>query len=198
MKTRITEKTLKRFYKLLSAPMIDFDCGKLCSPGNGGMPICCENEDVVPILFHEEYKYHSKNGRFWKRMPPITKEIKKFIEESEDYYVFAKCSGPAGCKRSKRSLNCRTFPLEPHVAKDGEVVGLAYAEARDINCALIGKPINIFNPVYIQNVIRFWQEMFELYPEEKEMYINESKKRERRIKKLRRERKNLRIFRKAE
>lgn len=198
MKTRITEKTLKRFYKLLSAPMIDFDCGKLCAPDNGGMPICCENEDVVPILFHEEYKYHSKNGRFWKRMPPITKEIKKFIEESEDYYVFAKCSGPAGCKRSKRSLNCRTFPLEPHVAKDGEVVGLAYAEARDINCALIGKPINIFNPVYIQNVIRFWQEMFALYPEEKEMYINESKKRERRIKKLRRERKNLRIFRKAE
>lgn len=194
MKTRISENKLRRFYRLLSIPMIDFDCGKLCAPKNGGIPVCCENEDVVPILFHEEYKYHSRNGRFWKRMPPVNKEIKKFIDESEDYYIFSKCPGPAGCKRSKRSLNCRTFPLEPHVAKEGEVIGLAYAEARDVNCPLIGKPKKIFNSLYIQNTIKFWQEMFECYPEEKEMYIEESRKRERRLK---RRGKRLSIFRKA-
>lgn len=197
MKARITEKKLNRFYRLLSVPMIDFDCGKLCAPKNGGIPLCCENEDVVPILFHEEYKYHSRNGRFWKRMPPINKEIKAFIEESEDYYVFAKCPGPAGCKRSKRSMNCRTFPFEPHVAKNGEVIGLAFADARDVDCPLIGRPMKTFNPVYIQNTIKFWQEMFELYPEEQEMYIDESRKRDRRIKKVERDRKNLSIFRKA-
>jgi len=198
MKTRFSEKQLKRFYKQLSVPMIDFDCGKLCAPGNGGIPVCCENEGVVPILFNEEYKYHWKNGRFWKRMPPVTKEIKKFIEEAEDYYIFAKCPGHEGCERSKRSLCCRTFPLEPHVNKTGEVIGLAYAKARDIDCPLIGKPKSIFNAVYLRNVIQFWQEMFEYYPEEKEMYIEESRKRERRIRKINQDRKNLTIFRKAE
>ena len=197
MKTRFSKKQLKRFYKLLSVPMIDFDCGKLCAPENDGIPVCCENEGVVPILFNEEYKYYWKNGRFWKRMPPVTKEIKKFIEEAEDYYIFAKCPEHEGCERTKRSICCRTFPLEPHVSKDGEVIGLAYANARDINCPLIGRPQTIFNPVYIRNVIKFWQEMFEFYPEEQEMYIDESRKRERRIKRLQRERKKLSIFRKA-
>jgi len=195
MKKKITEEKLKRFYRLLSIPMIDFNCGDLCAPGNNGIPVCCENEGVVPILFHEEYKWHWKNGRFWQRMPPVTKEIKKFIEESEDYYVFAKCPGPAGCKRSKRSLNCRTFPLEPYVGKDGEVAGLAYADAREINCPLIGKPKKLFNPVFIRNAIKFWEEMFECYPEEKEMYIDESRKRDRRLK---RKGKRLSIFSKAE
>lgn len=181
MKKRISDKKLKRFYELLSVPMIDFDCGKLCAPKNGGFPVCCENEDVVPVLFHEEYKYHWKNGRFWKRMPPITKEIKEFIEESEDYYVFAKCPGVAKCDREKRSLNCRTFPLEPYLDKKGEITGLAYADARQVNCPLIGKPMTIFNPDFMRNAITFWGEMFALYPEEKEMYMDESRKRDRRI-----------------
>jgi hypothetical protein len=197
MKTRITAKKLKRFYRLLSVPMIDFDCGKLCAPKNNGIPVCCGNEDVVPVLFHEEYKYHSRNGGFWKRASTDNKEIKKFIDESEDYYVFSECPGPAGCQRSKRSLNCMTFPLEPHVTKDGKVVGLAYADARDVNCPLIGRPQKIFNPLFIRNSIKFWEEIFELYPEEKEMYIEESKKRERKLNRIRRERKKLGIFRKA-
>ena len=177
--------------------MIDFDCGELCAPKNGGTPVCCENEDVVPVLFHEEYKYHWKNGRFWKRMPPITKEIKEFIEESEDYYVFAKCPGVSGCKRDRRSLNCRTFPLEPYLNKDGDVEGLAYADARQVNCPLIGKPMTIFDPVFIENAITFWEEMFECYPEEKEMYMDESRKRDRRIQNLKRRQKRLAILRKA-
>ena len=198
MKTRLTEKKLKSLYRLLSAPMIDFDCGELCAPGNGGIPVCCENEDVVPVLFNEEYKYHWKNGRFWKRMPPISKEIKKFIEEAEDYYIFGKCPGPAGCERSKRSFNCRTFPLEPYLDKDGEIVGLAYADARQIDCPLIGKPMKIFNPDYVRNVIKFWEEMFKYYPEEKETYIDESRKRDRRIKRLKERQKKLSILRRAE
>ncbi|GBE40509.1 hypothetical protein BMS3Bbin09_00391 [bacterium BMS3Bbin09] len=197
MKTRISEKKLKSLYQLLSDPMIDFDCGELCAPGNGGIPVCCANEDVVPVLFNEEYKYHWKNGRFWKRMPPINKEIKKFIEEAEDYYVFAKCPGPAGCERSKRALNCRTFPLEPYLDKDGGIMGLAYSDTNGIDCPLIGKPMKIFNPVYVRNVIKFWEEMFEYYPEEKETYMEESRKRDRRIKRLKLRQKRLSILRKV-
>lgn len=182
MKPRISEKQLRRFRKLLSVRMIDFDCGKLCAPKNDGIPYCCENESCVPILFREEFNWHQKNGKFWKRMPPVTKEIKKFIDESVDYYVFSKCPGPAGCKRTKRSLNCMTFPFEPYVNRKGEVPGLTRVDGDNSVCPLTKKPKNVFNPLYISNSIKFWQELFALYPEEEELYIGETRKRERRAK----------------
>jgi hypothetical protein len=192
MKPRITEKQLGRFYRLLSAKMIDFDCGKICAPKNDGIPYCCDNVSCVPILFREEFNWHQKNGKFWKRMPPVNKRIKKYIDESEDYYVFSKCPGVAGCKRTKRSLNCMMFPFEPYVNKKGEVLGLTQIDGDASDCPLTRKPKNAFNPLYISNSIKFWKELFELYPEEEELYINETKKRERRAK---RKGKKLRIFR---
>jgi hypothetical protein len=181
MKTRITEKKLRRFYRLLSGRMIDFDCGRLCAPKHDGIPHCCNNEDVVPILFHEEYRWHRNNGKSWKRMPK-NREIRKFIKESETYYIFSKCTGVENCLRSKRSMNCMTFPFEPHVNKDGEIMGLAFVNVSKSECPLIGRAPKIFNPVYITNSITFWRELFELYPEEQELYIGESRKRERRAK----------------
>jgi hypothetical protein len=104
------------------------------------------------------------------------------VEESESYYIFSNCPGPKGCRRSKRSLNCMTFPFEPHVSKSGEVLGLVYTQNGDDNCPLMKKTRKIYNPQYISNSIIFWQELFDSYPEEKELYIHESRKRERRSK----------------
>ena len=182
MKPRISEKQLRRFYRLLSVRMIDFDCGALCAPKNQGTPICCENEYVVPILFREEFKWHRDNGKFWKRMPPKNRTIKKFIEESASYYVFSRCPGPGGCRRTKRSINCMTYPLEPHVDKNGEIRGLTYVNDSDSGCPLKGKPQKIYNPLYISNSITFWKELFAAYPEEQETYMKESRKRERKAK----------------
>jgi hypothetical protein len=179
-KKRINEALLKKFYRLLSVRMLDFDCGTLCAPENGGIPKCCENDNVVPVLFHEEYHWHRERGKFWKRASKRNPEVKKFIDESETYYVFANCPGPSGCRRSMRSFNCRIYPFEPYVNRQGDVEGLMYAEGDKDTCPLIGRPARLYNPKYIANSIRFWSELFEIYPEEKEMYIRESRKRRRR------------------
>jgi len=192
MKSRLSERQLRRFYRLLSVKMIDFDCGKLCAPGNNGIPVCCENDYVVPILFHEEFRWHRTRSEFWKRMPPKNRTIRKFIDESASYYVFSQCPGPAGCRRSRRSLNCMTFPLEPYVNTDGEIEGLMYINGTSSSCPLIGKPKKLFNPLYISNSITFWKELFAAYPEERETYMDESRKRER---KMKRAKKRLTIFR---
>lgn len=181
MKHRITEKQIKKFQRLLSVKMINFDCGKLCAPENGGIPYCCENEFVVPILYQEEYKWHWHKGRFWRRAPR-TKEVKKYIKECEDYYVFSHCPGHEECIRSRRSFNCMTFPFEPHLNKKGEIMGISYVNGRDVKCSLLGKPKKIYNSDYISNSIKFWDELFAHYPEEKETYMEESRKRERKAK----------------
>lgn len=178
----ITEKQLRRFYRLLSAPMTDFDCGALCSPKNDGIPRCCENEYVVPILFREEFLWHRQSGDFWKRIRPASRIIRKFIEESESYYVFSSCPGPQGCRRTKRSLNCMTFPFEPHISRKGEIMGLTFINDALGSCPLTRKPKKVFNPCYIGNSIKFWTELFSIYPGEREMYMEESARRERRLK----------------
>lgn len=172
--------------------MIDFDCGKLCAPRNEGIPHCCDRESVIPVLFSEEYSWHRKKDRFWKRMPVKTKDDREFVSDSYPYYVFSVCPGPAQCLRSRRSLNCMTFPFEPHVNRDGRVVGLIYQDQENGQCALKGKPLKTYNPVYIANAITFWQEMIDAIPDEKDLYIHESKHRERSCK---RKGKKLRIFR---
>jgi hypothetical protein len=192
MKTRITEKQLKRFYRLMSVPMTDFDCGRICAPKNEGIPFCCENEFVTPLLFHEEFRWHRRKDRFWKRAPMDNKEIKKMVDESASYYVYSFCPGPGKCRRTRRAIVCRTFPFEPQVDKEGRVLGLVYINSGTENCSLIGKPKKIYNPQYISNSIKFWQELLDTYPPEKKLYIDESRKRERRLK---RQGKKLRIFR---
>ena len=182
MKIRITEKKLRRFYKLLSVRMIDFDCGKLCAPANDGIPHCCDNESIVPVLFREEFNWHRKNGKFWGEIPTLNKSIRKMKEESASYYVFATCPRPSKCRRSRRSLNCMSFPFEPHVSQSGEVLGLVYTDNGKEGCPLMKKPRRIFNPTYISNSIVFWQELLDLYPDERDLYINESAKRQRRLK----------------
>lgn len=182
MKKRLTEKHLKRFYRLLSVRMVHFDCGELCAPGNEGIPYCCDDELVAPILYREELAWHRKNGKFWGKMPVRNSADRKMVRELCSYNVYAECPGPQRCVRSKRSLVCMAFPFEPHVDRDGKVLGLVFIDEGSEECPLVRKPLRIYNPLYITNAIQFWQELIELIPDEKELYTSESRKRERRAK----------------
>jgi len=38
-----------RVYASFDAPVTRFDCGQMCSPHNGGEPVCCSTKHAVPI-----------------------------------------------------------------------------------------------------------------------------------------------------
>jgi hypothetical protein len=192
MKRKISDKQLRRFYRLLSVRMTDFDCGKLCAPGNEGIPHCCDPDSVVPLLYRDEYRWHRKRGTFWRRMKAKTAEDRRLMAGAYRYNVFARCPGPAECKRSLRALVCRVFPFEPYVDDGGKVLGLVYQEERKDRCALIGRPRRSYNPRYLANAVTFWQEVLDLLPKERKLYIEESRKRDRRV---RRKGKTLQLFR---
>jgi hypothetical protein len=179
MNRKLTEKQLKRFYRLLSVPMTDFDCGSKCAPDNDGVPYCCDREQVTPVLFRDEYRWHREQGTFWKKMPIKTKQEKKLVEETCTYNVFSLCPGVKNCRRTLRSLSCRMFPFEPFLDKKGSVIGLVYQDGDNERCPLIGKSRRFYNQAYISNAIRVWQELVDTFPEEKEMYLRESRRRKR-------------------
>jgi hypothetical protein len=162
--------------------MIDFDCGRLCSPHNEGVPYCCDNETVVPVLFREELMKHKKNGGYWKKMPVKTKADRKMVDELCSYNVYAVCPGSERCIRSKRSIVCMTFPFEPFVDRHGIVQGLVFKIDENNGCPLTRKSTGIFNPEYISSTVTFWQEFLDLLPDEKGLYVQESRRHARRVK----------------
>jgi len=176
MKRKLTERQLQRFYRMLSARMTDFDCGKHCAQQNDGVPYCCDQERVVPLLFKDEYKWHRKQGSFWRKMPIQTKSDERLVRNSCSYNIFAMCPGFQNCRRTLRALICRMFPFEPFLDDKGCVLGLVYQSGENEGCSLVGKPQRIYNPKYIDNCIRVWQELVDIFPEEKDMYIRESRK----------------------
>ncbi|MFC1461914.1 hypothetical protein ACFLQR_05295 [Verrucomicrobiota bacterium] len=176
-KTGLTERHLRRFHRLLSTPMLDFDCGKLCAGARGGVPYCCDNDREGPVLFREEYEWRRKQGPFWQRMPIKTKEDRELVDESMDHYVFAICPGARSCQRRHRAIVCRIFPFEPHVNRSGRVLGLAYRDEKDKECPLVRQPPEIYKPRYVSNAILFWREFLNLVPDEKELYMRQSRNR---------------------
>ena len=192
MKRKLTEKKLKQLYRLLSVPMTDFDCGKDCAPQNNGVPYCCDQDKVTPVLFKDEYRWHRTQRGFWRKMPVKTKSDRKLVEESCSYNVFAVCPGVQKCRRTVRSLTCRLFPFEPFLDSTGTVQGLVYQDGNNGSCSLMNKPQHVYNPLYIRNAIRVWQELVETFPEDKEMYLRESRKRTRQAARTKRP---LRLFR---
>ena len=176
-KRKLTGRKLKALYRLLSVPMIDFDCGKLCAPGNDGVPLCCDHRISVPLLLRDEFRWHRKRHTFWKKMPRKSKSQRALAEEcrhSPD--VLALCPGPAKCEREKRAFACRTFPFEPHCDAKGRVLGLAFNYTPEIPCPLRRKRKVAYNPEYIRNAIKFWNQILEIFPEERSLYTRESKK----------------------
>jgi hypothetical protein len=165
---------------MLSVKMTHFDCGKHCAPKNNNVPHCCDREKVQPLLFKDEYEWHRKQGTFWRKMPIKTKADKKLVQDTCSYNVFAVCPGAQECRRTLRALVCRLFPFEPFIDDKGFVLGLVYIGDKNGDCALMGKPRRIYNPAYIRNCIRVWQELVDTFPEEKDMYMCESRKRKRR------------------
>jgi hypothetical protein len=180
MTPRLTERQVRRFYRLLSVRMTDFDCGALCAPRNGGIPYCCDDTNVVPILFRSEYRMQRRRAGFWKRFRPRTRAERRMVDTACDYNVFCTCPGAAQCRRGRRALVCRTFPFEPHLDPDGQVLGLVYQDETNPGCALNGQPRRLYNPAYIRNAIQFWTELTAAIPEERRLYMAESRKRERR------------------
>jgi hypothetical protein len=174
---------IQELHALLSVPMVDFDCGTLCAPANKGIPLCCDHQEVVPLIFRDEFAWLRGQSDYWKPMPVITAEDRKLLEDSEsDYDVLAVCGGPAGCDRSRRALVCRTYPFEPHCDTKGNILGMAFIYANDHHCPLIDRQGVRYNPQYIANSIAYWEEIFDLFPEEKELYTFESRRVRRRFK----------------
>ena len=111
------KKSIEKIYERLDeVSPVDFDCGKLCGE------VCCkdlegEGELALYLLPGEELMYEESEE--FELYYIDSSEI-KYPHSWKGQIYLVKCVNPPRCDRSIRPIQCRTFPLIPHITKNGE------------------------------------------------------------------------------
>ncbi len=156
MKTTIRKRTYEAIYRLLDrVSPIDYDCGKLCGA------ICCtcgehgetDQELGIYLLPGEEKLFSKKED--WLTWTKERAQNFDFPESWTGKVSFVKCKTPPTCPREKRPLQCRFFPLEPHLTEDGRLRLILSALDLPYSCPLIAERMEL-NPSFIQATYTVW------------------------------------------
>lgn len=133
MKSSINKNTFKAIYRLLDkVSPLDKDCGLLCSAA------CCTcdnnegSEAIVPgtsddadyemgiyLLPGEEQMFTGDED--WIKWGHMAAEDFEFPESWYGDVYFLECRTAPCCPRKKRPLQCRFYPLTPHIDSRGEL-----------------------------------------------------------------------------
>ena len=119
LKGRTRKRTYRAIYRLLDrVSPVPFDCGTICGS------VCCtaayEDESLGIMLLPGEEKVHDRSGGWLTWESLITNEY-EFPESWNGRIWFVRCKAPPHCPRHMRPMQCRTFPLTPHLSEDGEL-----------------------------------------------------------------------------
>lgn len=164
MKSSIKKEDYLKIYSYLDlVNPVDYDCGTLCDS------VCCicndentKDKDMVIYLLpgeEELFLSHEKNSQEWFE---IAKENTKYYEYpkswSGDVY-FIRCKTPPKCCREYRPIQCRTFPLTPHIIDNK--LHLVY-ENNDSTyiCPLIKENIQL-NQDFIEKTYSAWKSLIQ-------------------------------------
>ena len=115
------KESIMRIYEMLdSVSPLDFDCGSLCGE------VCCVYDDgedinsnlVLYLLPGEELMYEDSEHFDLYFIDPRQLD---YPRKWKDDVFIVECRNPPHCDRSIRPIQCRTFPLIPHISEDGKL-----------------------------------------------------------------------------
>lgn len=156
MKSSIKKSTYKAIYRLLDrVSPVSFDCGTLCSSR------CCtygdlEDDDFGIYLLPGEEKVFNGDEE-WLRW---TCEDALFYDFPDSWFgdlYFVRCKTPPNCPREMRPLQCRFFPLTPHMTEDGCLMLILHDESLPYSCPLTEEPDKYpLEPDFIKATYTVW------------------------------------------
>lgn len=150
----ITARTFRAIYRLLDrVSPLDTDCGKLCGAA------CCTSayehgEEMGIFLLPGEEQLHSPQDD-WLDWSEESAEELGFPESWTDPVCFVHCKTPPVCPREKRPLQCRTFPLAPHLDAEGTLTLVYNDMDLPYRCPLIEEQMPL-NDDFVQATQTVW------------------------------------------
>lgn len=151
MKSSIKKDTFKAIYRLLDrVSPINGDCGKLC-----GTSCCtCQDPDMGIYLLPGEEKIFTRNED-WLSWNWCMAEDYEFPESWHGKVYFLQCLSAPFCDRKNRPLQCRTFPLAPHIDEDGRLCMIYHSGELPYECPLTSGDVPL-NEDFIKATYTAW------------------------------------------
>lgn len=150
MKSTITKKTFKAMYRLLDrVSPIPSDCGEFCGSaccncgGDSNSPEGLDYDLGIYLLPGEE-KVFTRNEN-WLKWSTEYAEDYDFPDSWFGKIYFIRCKTPPICPREMRPLQCRFFPLAPHIDESGELRLILSPLDLPYECTLIKEKIELEN-----------------------------------------------------
>ena len=149
------KKTIEKFYQMLDeVSPVDFDCGTLCGAA------CCgtdendyENSQLGLYLMPGEELMYENSDEF---------ELYCIDSDDEDYFqdelYLVACKNPPHCNRKIRPIQCRTFPLIPHISEDGNFHLILDENEFPYECPIIRDNMKL-NDDFIQVNYKVWRKL---------------------------------------
>ena len=162
MKCSISKEDYLKIYEMTDDVFtLDFDCGSLCNN------ICCTIEqeakdgeylEMVLYLLPGEEELFFENE--WFELYYETTDEYEYPDSWNGKVYFVKCSNPPHCMRNERPIQCRSFPVSPHL--DGENnLHLIYDEDDfNYNCPIISEKMKLSDD-FIENILKMWARLIE-------------------------------------
>lgn len=174
---QLTPAILEELYAMLEGPVTKQDCGKFCAPKNNGVPVCCDANHAVPLLYQTEFAFLKSRSDLWHEWHPRPDhpDEAELLDDLSPNEIFCDCKGVQFCERENRSLACRTFPFEPYFDKEGGLVGLVFNEEFREKCPLVTTKRSLITQKTINRHFDFWDHFTDIKPSEFETYFENSK-----------------------
>ncbi|MGI6751975.1 MAG: hypothetical protein ACOX4U_05065 [Anaerovoracaceae bacterium] len=169
MKSSISKKKYLAIYRLLDrVSPVSFDCGTLCGAA------CCaigniesEKEDFELGIYL--YPGEEKIFKEYETRKPFPSEWLDWSIEyvnSQNYpdswsggkVYFVRCKTPPNCPREYRPLQCRFFPLTPHIMGDGSFKLILFPYELPYECPLIQEKANL-DSRFIKATYTVWKHL---------------------------------------
>ena len=155
----ITKEKYQEIYEMLNrVEVLDHDCGSLCGAA------CCtrggsysEEEMGIYLLPGEEELLKDEE---WLDIKVSDASEHDLPESWTGKVHFARCKTPPICRREMRPIQCRTFPLAPHIEESGELTMIYNDLELPYECPLIEEEIPL-NDDYVDAMYETWEMLTE-------------------------------------
>ncbi|KKM08966.1 hypothetical protein SY88_21180 [Clostridiales bacterium PH28_bin88] len=152
MEDVLGRKVYEELYRLLDrVTPLEGDCGLLCHKA------CCGQKDSglgMYLLPGEEAMFSRQED--WLDWEEHRVEDYDFPPSWSGTTYFVRCR--RDCPREKRPIQCRTFPLAPHLTPGGSLVLIWETLSLPYSCPIITGRITL-RPEFAENVRRVWERL---------------------------------------
>lgn len=146
----LSKETFQEIYDMLNrVDHVPYDCGVLCQKA------CCQrwDEDLgIYLLPNEDLLLREEKG--WLTWERHRVRDYDFPPTWQGQAYFIKCN--SRCPREKRPMQCRTFPLAPHLADNGELWLIWETLQLPYSCPLLERK-EALNKEFVRTLYRAWQ-----------------------------------------